>query len=461
VRWVVLFVLLVLFILLVPVIAVALFRISEANANGKKVEEAIARIERDDPEWHWEQIESTREEVPDAKNGGLRVLTARELLPEDWPGKAFTDTWSECPPERLLPPNLSNRLVEELTAHQKAIAEAREVRHYRTGRYPITYFKDYFAVRIPHIMAVKSIGLILEADAVARAEWKDYEGAMESCCACLANGRTLGDEFLLLATSARNNQRIRAAGLLQRILAQGEPSDDALKTLRSQFADESEVRRLERSLRFERGQFHKMFEGIESGELYSGGELRTKEMTIEDKIELFSEKPSYLKGHAQLLHAWTDVIDIVRLPPQEQLDAASAWETRREPMTREAERFMVSLEKVVEMDLRSVALLRCSVAAVNAELFRRKTGHWPIALSDLAAEYPKGLPVDPFDGQPLRLKSLPNSIVIYSVGRDKRDDDGELYRPLPRTVPGQGNDIGLRLWDLEKRRQPAVTAPMP
>ena len=61
------------------------------------------------------------------------------------------------------------------------------------------------------------------------------------------------------------------------------------------------------------------------------------------------------------------------------------------------------------------------------------------------------LPLDPFDGEPLRYKRMPDGIVIYSVGVDGKDDGGRIL-----WTPGQPppSDVGVRLWDVPHRRQP-------
>jgi hypothetical protein len=432
----------------------------------KALGQAVARIERDDPDWHFEQIESRRAEVADEKNGGLRVLAAHKLMPKDWPRTAVTNFWSELPPERLLPPEQAKHLVDELTLHQDAITEAREVRRYRTGRYQVAYAKDYISTKVPHFDANRAVGFVLEADGVARAEWKDFDGAVESCQATLAVGQTFGDEWSALTLVTRDARRLVAVNLLQRILAQGEPSDGALNAIRTQFEEESQVRLLEPSLRCERAQFHRVFENLESGEITLGGadhdavnpSLLTSTV---DKLEHHWVQPIVLKSHAQFLQAATDDHEVSRLPEEQRSAAAALQKSRIQGLTPLGRLYLIPLERLVEADLRSMALLRCSVVALRAEQYRRKTGHWPAALSDLAADFPNGLPTDPFDGNPMRLKRLPDGLVIYSVGRDRTDDGGVLYRPDSKEVPGQGNDIGIRLWDVDKRRQPAMAAPNP
>ena len=63
-------------------------------------------------------------------------------------------------------------------------------------------------------------------------------------------------------------------------------------------------------------------------------------------------------------------------------------------------------------------------AAIGVELFRRRDGSLPETLDDLVPDFLPQVPVDPFDGKPLRYLVEPGRYVIYSVGRDGVDDGG-------------------------------------
>ncbi len=85
----------------------------------------------------------------------------------------------------------------------------------------------------------------------------------------------------------------------------------------------------------------------------------------------------------------------------------------------------------------NAALARLAIAS---ELYRRKIGAWPGSVADLGkvtleGEAPSaagatslavlaGLGVDPFDGQPLRVKAVDGGLILYSVGPDGKDDEG-------------------------------------
>lgn len=58
-------------------------------------------------------------------------------------------------------------------------------------------------------------------------------------------------------------------------------------------------------------------------------------------------------------------------------------------------------------------------ALVDAVLQHAQTGHYPAKISDIPGTW-----LDPFDGKPLRLKAKGESIRIYSVGPDLKDNGG-------------------------------------
>ena len=63
--------------------------------------------------------------------------------------------------------------------------------------------------------------------------------------------------------------------------------------------------------------------------------------------------------------------------------------------------------------------------ALAMHLFRAQARRFPERLEELVPEHMERVPVDPFDGEPLRLRLLPRGWRLYSVGPDRRDDGGE------------------------------------
>src|SRR5206468_10980568 len=107
-------------------------------------------------------------------------------------------------------------------------------------------------------------------------------------------------------------------------------------------------------------------------------------------------------------------------------------------------------DKLLANFQRHHALIRCTLVALAAERHRLRHGTWPATPAEFAPGYLPELPLDPFGGQPLRYKRLPDGVVIYSVGADGIDDGGRIS---PTLTQQPMTDIGVRLWDVNRRRQ--------
>src|SRR5262249_35009261 len=126
-------------------------------------------------------------------------------------------------------------------------------------------------------------------------------------------------------------------------------------------------------------------------------------------------------SHALYLRYMTESVEAARAPGPEQnarmkeLDATQIPKERRAIL---AGLLLPATSKVMSSVPRKLAWLRAAIAAVAAERYRRAHGVWPESLEALAPAYLGEVPADPYDGQPLRYRRLPDGVVIYSVGPD-------------------------------------------
>lgn len=103
-------------------------------------------------------------------------------------------------------------------------------------------------------------------------------------------------------------------------------------------------------------------------------------------------------------------------------------------------------EKLVSVHIRYEALVVSLRAAVACERYRLAQGKWPVLLDALVPAYLPAVPLDPFSGQPLLYRLLPDGVVIYSVGDNGVDDQGDVLE-----TNGAPKDRGSRLWNPEHR----------
>ena len=84
-----------------------------------------------------------------------------------------------------------------------------------------------------------------------------------------------------------------------------------------------------------------------------------------------------------------------------------------------------TLYKLSVREMSAIAYGRAATAALAVERYRLEHGQLPASLGVMVPDYLEAVPLDPFDGEPLRYKVLADGYVVYSVGKDLVDDGGE------------------------------------
>jgi hypothetical protein len=87
--------------------------------------------------------------------------------------------------------------------------------------------------------------------------------------------------------------------------------------------------------------------------------------------------------------------------------------------------FAPALGRVMELESRAQAHRLVAYCALAVEQYRLGTGELPESLDKLVPQYLDTVPLDPFDGQPLRYRLLNQGFVVYSIGEDLSDDGGQ------------------------------------
>jgi hypothetical protein len=110
-----------------------------------------------------------------------------------------------------------------------------------------------------------------------------------------------------------------------------------------------------------------------------------------------------------------------------------------------------SLAKSLETLAKVEAGEACARAGVAMTQYRLDHGAYPGRLEELVPAYLEEVPVDPFDGHPIRLAIRDGQLIIYSIGSDGVDDGGVDIDP----ITGKGDVI----FTLKPPRAVAATRP--
>jgi hypothetical protein len=410
----------------------------------RALQEALAEADRLDPGWRWQDLEARRTPVPDDDNAALQAIAAKRLLPPKLPNpKTYQQLEKVHVPEQLTAGQLA-LLQAEFANVAEARTAARKLALLPHGRYPPSTES-----RPAYGLDALALAKFLLLDALLLAQEGDVDGALRSCRGSLNAGRSVGDEPVFLSQLARLACQTVALRGIEYTLAQGEPADAALADLQELLRQEEAEPWLLHMMRGERAGIN---EALQAGKTELSELTSSYPQGVLEGLEL-ALPGAKLQNIAGLIHYLNQMAEIAKAPAEEQanrmreLEASLGWQPL---LVRKS--VPVQRNLAIETSLCGHANLRCAVAALAAERYRRRHGHWPEQLSDLVPEFLPAVPLDPFDGNPVRLRRTDDGLVLYSLGADRQDDGGNINR---NSNAPAGTDLGLRLWDVGKRRQPA------
>lgn len=422
---------------------------------GSQLQAALAETDRLDPRWQLRDIEARRSWPADESNGALTALAAHKSLPPGCrAGQLARRLLAEQPPQALLPEARAEALRAELAKADAALADARKLKDFPRGRFPAAYAADFVSTPTPCEPA-RTAAQLLAGELVLLAHADEADPALQCVGGILGCARAVGDEPLVASQRIRMECRVLAAEALQRALAQGVPSPRALRAVQEEPETENTDSLLYVALRGERGGYDWLMAKLQGGEIRPGDVTRggTRLLDRLDEAEtggLREQRAALLRFMNQAVQA--AALDLhKRAPALRELDAAAH---RLPPVARRvAEPFTPAATE----EQRALALLRCAIVAAAAEHFRLRNGHWPAGPDLLKRHgYLAEVPLDPYDGAPLRWRVLEDGVVVYSLGPDGQDNGGTLSGG---DWPADGSDVGFRLWDSARRRQSAAPAP--
>ena len=216
--------------------------------------------------------------------------------------------------------------------------------------------------------------------------------------------------------------------MMQDLLSVRALSETQIQILQTMVEHATIVRRYEQSLIGERAMSLELFQAS-AGEIETGMRINENDSIPEFwSVVIVMRKLlglhdldtlSYINGMQTSLEA-------AALPTHEALSRLSEIEkTQHEKLGRMARSLNLGLSRIHLHFARSTAELRSAGTALAVEQYRLAKGRLPATLQDLVSTFIASVPVDPFDGQALSYRRLDPGYVVYSVGQDLADNQGE------------------------------------
>jgi hypothetical protein len=466
--------------------------------------DACAEADRLDPGWRWDDLMAARP-IPPGDSVGVRVGEIRRAFPQRWPdwptllsdddlpappppppalgsdippapelqpsqlpedrrrefGEAAENSLSDPNPGRQLTSGHAAAVRLALSAATEGLKRVDGLEDLPTGRLNRSHAATVFADVFPgHLGDARSVAKMLQLRAEVAAREGEVDVALLDLHRILAISRFAGAEPSFLSELVQLAIRSICLVTLEHVLARGEPSHESLTRLQQAIWADLDDTVILSALRGERAYTVDTIRALDDGRL-SYDDLHLMEsvpkVTGIDKVDKWLRRwrggGTWTKpGTAAVVHYQTFLIEIAKESPDALRSRAGEIAAYRSCMSELAQNETATYDQYIKAEWRSRALLSSAAIALAAERYRRDHNNWPESLAELVAvRLLAAVPLDPFDGQPLRMRRLPDGLVIYSVGQDLSDDGGEV-RVDPK-VGRQPKDVGVRLWDVLKRRQ--------
>jgi hypothetical protein len=372
--------------------------------------------------------------VPDAENGAL-VLTQAFTLLRTFPDRRSNEvreTSLFLRTNRWAPP-LHAMVAAYAETNQAALIKIQEGLRFPRYRYPVDYSYG-LDTQNPYLGPLREAARIEALQAVLEAEAGRTDSLAAKVDLQLQLASTLDLAPTALAYLTRTAMIRTAARTTERCLNQASPNDETYASLQTSFSRVATTNLLPSALIGERALLAPFFR-MTWKELQRSSRGGSDEGETHIRQQL-SGKPTgaiWWSGILErdlwfFLETMEQGIALAALPCPGNLSITnflnSAEKRAREQMHLFAGLMLPSFSKLALREASTQALVLLTQAALATERFRLKTGKLPSALSELVPDYLPKVPEDPFDGAPLRYRTLPTGYAIYSIGEDGHDDGG-------------------------------------
>lgn len=292
---------------------------------------------------------------------------------------------------------------------------------------------------------IRTAGKILSLEALLAAEKGDAKQAGDSVLACYRCAHAFDENTYLpvIVSLLRIGIVGNAQNRMERVINRCGLDTETLIRLQAQTTHWCRPVGLPETMAVERVWFMDLYASLQGG-------------SAQNTSPIYRFVPVLRYSEARFsIQAYSDAIAALREPDDGSVAAFDKWSSELDiPQYCIFSRMTLpSTSDFVKLHFRLAAQSRALIAAIACERFRLSTGHWPKTLDALVPEYLDEVPIDLFDGKPIRFAIIPEGIKVWSISDDRIDDGGDVMRLRARTSTNQRipKDIGWVILNPNRR----------
>lgn len=406
----------------------------------------------------FEDLDAARKEWPEDENAALFLIELSK--DENWNPPLTTEQKERLPiVGQAEGPDLGYRWHDETVAAVEAylgdqvevLEQLDKLRDYEGGRMPVDPATSPLDRLLPSLSSLRHGAKLKALEAEYHAMRGEAEPFVDDVEIIQKHAAVLADESTLIPMLVAMAIEALGTHTMERGLALMELTPEQLQRLDGILQDMNPPGRLKWALQGELAYWVAACETLtEGGDL--GGALDREIPSVVGKVPglrgmMASDAAFGVDQYRRLIEASDDPLEAIRIGREiEQLVES------RPKYAIMSKILFPSLWRAIELELRDEMLVACARVALAAERYRIEQGRYPAALAELAPKYIEAVPIDVFDGKPLKYRVEDDNVVIYSVSDNGVDDGGDV---ASRQTGKMMTDVGFVLLKPEFRGRPA------
>jgi hypothetical protein len=367
--------------------------------------------------------------VPDNQNAAVKMAEVFGLMTNYPDGRSnavapirFSDRRNSPTPEQL------ELLASYCAMNSNALARAGDAVKLPHSRYPIHLSWGAYTL-LPHLAKLKDLSLIAEYQSSL-----DEKTSAADISTIIGMARTLDNEPVIISKLVRIAMLNMAEMALERRLNAGNLTDAEMQHLGELFAESAKTNQIANGLIGERAIFMQYFR-MSYAEINrlsnSGGDTSSKQSGPPlpgPQPFIFKFTGFFEREQRFYLQSMQTFISLAENSPKELSMITNYQERIWQPIGHNhyiiLSMLMPAVGSASLKEAKGLAQVRTAQTALAVERFRLAHENLPETLDEIVPLFLSAVPLDPFDGQPLRYHRLVMGYVIYSVGSDGHDDGG-------------------------------------